>query len=150
MEKFFYRIQGFEPPDDDRLGGYGFNIIVSPDFCKKALNKCLPEVGYNNLQRYAKNIVDKIMPNRLPAEPLNFFPMNEKEQTLSCLLQSCSVPGNACSLGVSWAQLSGLKKGDTDSLHYDPHNVDDKNQAFALLSIWLKWANLVESFVERE
>ena len=113
------------------------------------LEKELPEAGYKNMIDMAKGI---IIAERLEKKmdmiktPYNFV---SRKNRLTCLLQSCTVPGNACDLGVSWDEIESVSNSQYKNyIEYHPHNVDSSYQVPALLSIWLMWHRLVESFTE--
>ena len=77
----------------------------------------------------------------------------------SPLIQGVNVPGDAADLSLdefwrdefqsdSWREL--IKTGEKQELppvSYTPHNIDTKDQAFCLLSLWLNWANTAK-FIE--
>lgn len=150
LKKFYYSIEGFEPRDDLTLGRYGFSIYLDKEFAKRALEKQLPEAGYNNMIDMAKTI---IIAERLEKRkdmiytPYSFI---STEKGLTYLFQSCTVPGNACDLGASWDEIESIPNElYKNYIEYHPHNVDNSSQAHALLSIWLMWQRLVESFIEK-
>ncbi len=79
----------------------------------------------------------------------------------SRLLWEVKVPGNSCDLSLedsekgnfvenfpayeeSYTPRKPVRDGEEPRLvRYKPHNVDTQQQASALLSLWLNWANLV-------
>ena len=150
LKQFFYSIEGFEPRDDLTLGGYGFSIFLDKEFAKRALEKELPEAGYKNMIDMAKGIIiteGLEKKGNMIKPPYNFV---SGENRLTCLLQYCTVPGNACDLGVSGDEIGRIQNESyKEYIEYNPHNVDSSSQAYALLSIWLMWQRLVESFIKK-
>lgn len=159
FDRAIYRIDGFFPPQESgRLGGYGFSIGLDPVFSRKALETEISEQGFKNLQKIGRGIVNRVglarEDDKFILPPYNFFPLAGQEprgnHKVSCLLQSCTVPGTACTISVSWSDLSSLRENSTNFLEYSPHNIDSLKQAYALLSIWIKWLDLIEAFLEKE
>lgn len=148
--KFHYEILGFSPRNDLTLGGYGFSIYLDKELAKKAFEQELTEYGYKNLTEMATNIIIDVglaKKDEIIHPPYNFFP--NKKNNLTCLLQFCDVPGNACDLGASWDQIEDLKRDSYKNyIEYHPHNVDTSRQAYALLSIWLNWEEHIKALLE--
>ncbi len=150
LKQFFYSIEGFEPRDDLTLGGYGFSIFLDKEFAKRALEKELPEAGYKNMIDMAKGIIITEGLEKKGNMIKSSYNFVSRENKLTCLLQSCTVPGNACDLGVSWDEIERVSNSQYKNyIEYHPHNVDSSYQVHALLSIWLMWQRLVESFIEK-
>lgn len=147
-EKFLYRIEGFFPADRLNLGAYGFAVELDKDFANKALQTEITEEGYKNLTKSVETTIRRVGlvgKNDRVRTPYNF--VANKEGKLTCLLQFCTVPGDACDLGIG-----GIESGDfiargviNRNPMYQPHNVDHPKQAYALLSAWLTWFNLIEA-----
>ena len=147
-DEFFYKIVGFSPREDMCTGGYGFCVLLDKNLAKKALETELFEKGYNNLETIATSTIKGVglakKDERI--KPPYHFVRNE-DGKLTWLLQFCTVPGDACDLGLEWGEINGLKGEHfyKDYIDYTPHNVDHVRQAYSLLSIWLFWAEIVES-----
>ena len=68
----------------------------------------------------------------------------------------CVVPGDACDLGIEGTELDSLMREGFDSLikykqliEYQPHNVDNTKQAYALLSLWLNWVDSAFAILDK-
>ena len=149
-KNFLYRIEGFSPPSKrGQVSGYGFNISLDRDFAKKAFQTEIPEKAYENLQKIAKSIImSGIDYDPMIRTPYVFVPNKDKQ--LTCLLQYCTVPGNACDMGLDWSEINDLsfKNHFSNYITYTPHNIDHHNQANLLLSIWLNWFDGAEAFLK--
>jgi hypothetical protein len=80
------------------------------------------------------------------------FLENDKGNFTS-LLRWCSVPGDACELGIDGMEVDYVhrnKKFPEGMLQYGPHNIDNIHQAYALLSIWLRWADYAYAITRKD
>jgi hypothetical protein len=150
-EKFSYRVEGFFPSDND-LGAYGFSVELDKDLADLALQTEIPNTAYKNLIKMAESTIKKVQlakPLEKVRPPYHFVANNSGK--LTCLLQFCTVPGDACDLGIDGMEMGRfVESGKIDrNIHYHPHNVDNLRQAYALLSIWLNWADIIEAFLSR-
>ena len=144
MHNYFYRVEGFSPDPDLRPGGSGFSVYLDRDFARDALKAKLPARGRKNLDTIAKTALHSLFGKELMIRP----PYQFVDDT--CLLHYVTVPGNACDLGVDGIVMSEFKKEKEswkNTLEYHPHNVDSHTQAYALLSLYLTWAHMVEAVV---
>lgn len=141
----FYVISGFLPPNSgsNSMGsGYNFSMGLNLDFALKAYNTEIPDIFFNNLNNYGKQIIKDFGENpEFIQHPFNFVENNNDKLTM--LLRWCRVPGDACDLGIEGSDLDRFTRGDFNygMLGYGPHNLDNRNQAYSLLSLWLQWAN---------
>lgn len=150
-QKFLYRIMGFFPADNS-LGAYGFSVELDKDLANKALQTELTEQGYKHLTQMAETVIRRAglaMQKERVSTPYHF--VGNKSGNLTCLLQFCTVPGNACDLGIDGIETGRLvERGKIEhNPEYDPHNVDHPRQAYSLLSLWLNWADLIEAFLSK-
>ncbi len=148
-KKFFYKIEGFIPPEKGReWGGWGFDVKLDSEIAKKALQTPLNNHAYNVFKERGDRIIDGAKAFFGPlfyTKPYYFFRLNgNHENELSCLLHYCEVPGNATSLSADYDVKRLL--GDNSynySLEYSCHNVDNIFQREALISLWLFWVDLI-------
>jgi hypothetical protein len=142
-EPFYYKIANFGSGVGG-MGGEGFNINLGGSAAKKLYETPLP--GDEFLRKFAYDILGGCFKGRsmYGAEPIVFAKMPDGRN--SCLLKACEVPGvNGCCIYAESSSISSLSRENPHDLNYVSHNIDDKLQAYALLSIWLCWANVVES-----
>lgn len=155
---FTYSIHNFIPPaEHSSMGGFGFSTSIDPQLARKALETELPENYRERLLEIGKGI---IMGTHLARDDFLIHPpysFVEQDDKYTCLLHSCDVPGDACSLSVSWEDINSLKKGRNSffgitsrGLPYHPHNVDTSKQAYGLLSLWLRWAHSLDVFLKEK
>lgn len=142
----FYRIERFEPVQHLDIGAYGFSIELDGDFAQTQKLYEIQPFSLSRLNEMGVKILKKIFPGegQFIRTPFNFW-----EGT--CLLTNVTVPGNACGLDMSHTDFHSLCSGRApqESVQYAPHNVDNPRQAYALLSLWLKWFDSV-SFFEKK
>lgn len=146
-ERCFYNIQGFFPRGG--MSGFGFGIDMKSDIARRALSHPMSQKYYDHLQRIGKDIILNSGWEKefIRKEPYVFA--ENKEGKVSSLLHYCEVPGDACDLGIDGMQLGRfMDGGDRISVKYGPHNVDNTRQAYALLSLWLTWANGLEGVLK--
>lgn len=148
MQPCFYRIDGFVPSQIDRFtSNYGFSATLDSKYAKKAYELELNKKLYQNLTEAATSTIKNVGLSKSIEKPYQFVQNNKGKLTL--LLQYCQVPGDACDLAVSWEDINLIKDSKELPLRYIPHNVDSHQQAYALLSIWLNWAGIVEAHMEK-
>ena len=145
--KPFYVVSGFTPPIEYQLGGFGFCVGIDMGLAKKALERKLPDEGFDRMQEIGKKI---IVSSGLAKKDEHIYPpykFAESKEGYNLLLRFCDVPGNACSLGLDGDWLYKFERFDKYDgellLEYVPHNVDSIHQAYALLSLWTNWADSV-------
>lgn len=134
-ETYHYELQGFGPPmpGEDRMGMWGFNIALDPDFADAAKEFEAPRDYHERFHRSAVRIGESCAGYEGNKHSVGFL-----GDTL--LLTNVSVPGNACSLDVDREQLSRLgTEYPPRQVLYAPHNVDTAGQAAGLLAIWADW-----------
>lgn len=135
---FFYKIVGFEPSQS-------FLIELDGSFAKKAFETELPDERYDFIQERAQNIIERIYQHELNYPPCIF--VETESRSLTYLVHSVSVPGNACGLNIDHDDngFGNLIAGeDVGFVRYYPGNIDTTKQAFTLLSIWLMWQDIAE------
>lgn len=142
--EYFYRIHGFFPPEEQRMGHYGFNIWLDKNIAKKAYATKLEENVRNHFITEAKEIIKRTFPKKMISKHETPYIFIED----SCLVQICQVPGNACDIGLDIMDIELIKTGDID-VNYTPHNVDMMMQQYALLSIFLNWTHGVKGLISR-
>lgn len=150
-KNFFYRIEGYSPTKTGSGIRFGFSTSLDIKLAKKAYQtKITPKIE-ENLQKMAKLIIiDSGLAGQdeMIRKPYSFV---RREDNLSTLLHFCTVPGNVCDLGLDINRISELKE-DSDWknwISYDPHNIDSLNQAYALLSVWLYWAETAQAILSK-
>lgn len=155
MPDFIYRIQPIVPPSEPRT--FSIDAELDYNFAFKARDTEMPEDIKNRFNEMGNSIVKRFFGSRklLPVQPYNFV---EK----SWLLHYCSVPGNACEFGLcehaqsdlAWyfekTKQSKIPIPEGLTASYSPHNVDTKDQAFCLQSLWLHWVNNVQALLEEK
>ena len=140
MPNYFYRIEGLAPHGEG-LHSYSFSAYVDGGFAKKAFETKLPERGRKNIDSMGKETLRRLFGNdRLRGSPYHFV-----DDT--CLLRFIQVPGDACDLGIDGSDVSDIRNKTHDwyRVEYKPHNVDSHTQAYALASLFLRWADLAEA-----
>ncbi len=141
-ERFIYSIQGFEPAGR-QLGGFGFSTHLDLELARKARAETLSEKADENFQAVAYEIIKNsgLDSTGLEKHSPHYFFVKD-----SFLLRFCKIPGNACELGLEWKDIDRLNDEHMSRnwLTYSPHNVDNSRQAYALLSLWLYWAETLK------
>lgn len=151
MKDFFYKIQGFCPPDEiGRMSGFGFGVMIDKELVDFALQKRITKRQYDFMQSDAESIIRGVglANSNESIRKSCFFVSTKNKKNLSCFMQYCTVPGNACHLGLDGMKVYSLQK-DRESysnfVEYTSHNVDTHTQAYALLSIWINWADMINA-----
>ena len=140
-----YMIEGFSPSAHMTAGGYGFNVLLRKDIVLALFNKDYKEG--ERISNIAESHIDILFGENQLLRPHYHF-MERKNGKISWLLQYCTVPGNACDLGIAFADLNDTRLIDeVEYVIYSSHNVDGVKQAYALLSIWLTWFNTIKSAI---
>ena len=153
--RFIYEVSGFFPyMDNGRLlsGGFGFSVYLDRDIARKALAMELPKEG--NLNYTGRQIlIDSLkfsafeLEEDFIHEPYHF--LKNDDGKLTSLLHWVDVPGDACDLGLHPEEIEELKEDDYKGwVEYHPHNVDSLSQAFSLLSLFIYWANTMNTVVD--
>jgi len=137
----FYVLDDITPRNDISLGRYNINMGIKTDFAMKFLDTELTDFAYNKLEEL-RNITLKSVGLINSKDHRYVFVKNKQDKT-SWLLGYCHVEGNACDLGIEGGELDSIinKNYTCNLIEYSSHNVDSMQQSFALLSIWLIWAN---------
>jgi hypothetical protein len=139
----FYVISGFFPDQDLKLGSFNFSIGLDKNFVLKAYNTKAPQKGIDTLNINSINLIKSLGEEdpfiKTPCELLI-----DDKSNLTYLLRECRVPGNSCTLGITGADLDRLNSNNFSDkmLVYEPHNIDNRTQAYSLLAIWLNWADI--------
>ena len=149
-----YKIVGLTPPKEYKMGGYGFMIELDPNFAREAAKLKLTQTLYDDFQTATSDILKTIKMDLGHRHVL--FRLND-----SWLATNFSVQGNACGLDVILDRLDEImdEKNQTPIIYppsinriiyplkYYSHNIDSHLQAYALLSIFSYWYDLVESLM---
>ena len=137
-----YVVSGFSPPPKGTgQSGYGFAIGLLGKFAKVAAKVELTEEQYDKFHTVGSIIMNRDR-NHTLFPPYGFTEIDGK---MTMLLKYCRVDGSACDIGHTNHDLKNLP--DTRLLEYQPHNVDNMWQAYTLLSLWIKWWEIVHAFI---
>ena len=151
MSDFVYRIEGYSPSKTGFGMQFGFSTSLDIELAKKAYQTEITEKLHDKFQEMAKLIIINsglAGKDESIRKPYSF--VRKEDNNLTNLLHFCTVPGNSCDLGLDINRIYELKK-DSDLknwISYDPHNVDSIYQAYALLSIWLYWAETMQAILK--
>lgn len=152
MEKkeILYRIEGLIPTRTMAVGGYGFCVSLDMDSALLLLK--IPRNPTERITDIAKKTLEVLFGDRLLHPPYRFIQMQDGSKRDSCLLHYCTVAGDACDLGISFADLDSNSKYRSGKkwVIYSSHNVDSPTQAYGLLSLWLQWFNTMDGLFEIE
>lgn len=148
-----YRIEHFYPDHRrlDKILSHGFSIHLELEVAQKLINIKLPKDHLLNDigLRYIQTVFGKCYDNdRLISyrSPFDFY----KD---SILVSHVNVPGNACSLDINSNNIKDLTPKThlnnlvSTAISWEPHNVDSRNQAFTLLSLWLLWYESAMTYI---
>ena len=161
MKKFIYEVPPVISSEEPKMGGWGFCALLDCEFAMRARDTKIKEFTYRRLQEAGGIIISRVgLDNMGKVKPYRF--MDE-----SLLLHFAQVPGNACDLGIGHMFQGNFEEGDWEAhkafytqmieageelgaISYDPHNVDTKDQAYALLSLWVHWANTANILLQED
>lgn len=136
--KAIYRIDGLQR----RSRGFhacGFAIYLDPGFARAAINHRL---GHDMQARLIDQVRDLI--------GYEYARVVFHEDT--AFIRSLSVEGDCACLGIDGMLFEGLiGEGGWDGVRkvdFHTHNVDTRQQAFDLLSVFTYWVDLVEALAE--
>ena len=127
--KFIYRLRGWSCRNDIDLGSCVFSIELDARFAEKARN-----FHFEKQHIFNEHIRRMI---RYEYARATFF-----DDT--AFLRSMSVEGNCACFSMSGNLLNSDWSG-LDIIEYNGHNVDNKVQAFDLLTIFTYWIDIVEA-----
>ena len=142
-----YVISGFHPSPDGGTSSFNFHIGLKKEFAKRALEMQLPERGLITFREFENGLM-KQMGWKDQVESYQFI--EHKLGKDSCLLGSVEVPGtNSCHLAAEDFRATNLDKINKYNkyLEYHPHNIDNPRQAYSLLSLFSKWADLMDTML---
>ena len=132
-----YRLKSWFP--DGKMGGSGFNIILTPKW-KEAVAKS--EINQEGVDNIILNLGNDILKGHGRA--------TVDKHMLFCSLriswgewgpEHITVPGNACGLDIDTRCPGCLP----DEVPLTPHNVDSISQASMLLTIFIRIAEILEA-----
>jgi len=154
MESGFYRFSGLGMGEIASGITPNIGISLTGKAAKEFYNNELNDRGYQNLQETGiqQIFLTGISSNIEDIDPPFHFVRN-KDGNRTWLLRWNKVPGNSCELGIDGNSLEVLqaafegKKEVPKWIVYSPHNVDNIQQAYALASTWVEWANVAEAVV---
>lgn len=132
--KFAYKILGWSKRRDISLSSCCFSIQLDARFAEKA----------RNLRFEKQDIFNKRICEIVEYKYARAIFWND-----TAFLRSMSVKGNCACLGMSGSLLDS-DWSDRDVITYSGHNVDSKEQAFDLLTIFTYWVDIVEALTYRE
>ena len=148
MGKFIYEINGFMPPSEPGVGRCGFSAFLDKELAVRASQVKVSSEIQKGLLKFGSEAIRRVWERDFKESELCGEVYNFHEDSL--LLQYCSVPGDRCILGMAPGILTTLQEGTfPDRVEYSTHNVDNPLQAYALLTLWLRWANGVNVFFDK-
>jgi len=124
-----YKIIGWSRKNDMGIGSCIFSIELDACFAQKA----------RNLHFEGQRIFEKNIREIVGYEYAQAMFLDE-----TAFLRWMSVRGDCACLGVSGDVLES-DWTDEDVITYNGHNVDNKTQAFDLLTIFTQWVDVVEA-----
>ena len=150
----FYQIVGLCPPIEDRsMGGWGFSIMLDPEFVWDCLQIRWPETEHVLEEM-------KIIEKRLFAREKSFhfyfhhpqYYVDKKTKKPTAFIAHYSTEGNACGLDIGFWDLQNILDEAPDFGLYSriglyPHNIDNQYQVIALLVQFTTWAHYVPSLL---
>ena len=131
MHKPVYRIVSWSRRAITNLGSCCFSIELDTNFAKQARELKFTNEQQRKFQEMIQELVDYKYAKTTFLDDTAF-------------LRSMAVEGNCACLGVSGTTINA-HWGDEGSISYHGHNVDNKTQAFDLLSIFCFWIEIVEA-----
>jgi hypothetical protein len=153
MLDFIYRINSIIPPEPQSTRTFSVFPELDYEFAMKAREKEMDAKTRSGFKRFGRELIQKYS---LARNPEFLTPYHFVEG--SWFLHFCEVPGNACDLGLStqfqhdfisnWERIKSEKNLTGRIVSYSPHNVDTKEQAFCLASLWLYWANNARDIIK--
>ena len=154
MLNFIYRINPIIPIKRDFFTIFPVAAELDYHFALKAREIPMPQKSLKRFFEIGDDIINKFGLKKFGSvHPYNFV-------NGSWLLHYCVVPGNACDLGLDdfgrsdfLENFERVKKEselikELPPISYSPHNVDTKEQAFCLQSLWLCWAEYAQAVLE--
>jgi len=120
-------------------------LTLRKDLAEKAFQKEINSVKtYKDIQDRANLIIEKYVFSS--NNNILHFAVNKKTE-LTYLLLNCNIPGRNYRLALRNQDrtIKNLKqeKPLTKDLKYSLYNIENSNQADALLSVWLEWVKLI-------
>lgn len=135
LEKLGYMIEGYCPYPQG-FGQSGFSISLAPELAGKfKLLKRNDDAPLKSmLLDYMKKSVAEYDRALCRIEFLDD----------SWLIRSMAVGGQCACFGIDGMSIDLIRRGDYgSSVSYNPHNIDNPQQASAILGTWLLWFNHV-------
>ena len=137
-----YVIDGLPPRKDLSLNAYNFSIGLKPDVAIKAYNTIVSDDFVEKMNKWGKDLIKHLFnQSDYIKNPYHFAENREREKTL--ILHWCTVPGNACGIGIDKDVYNSIKELEFNErlLEYNSNNIDSIIQAYSLECLWLHWAN---------
>jgi hypothetical protein len=154
MRNFHYSIDLFYPKKDITFGRWGFNTYLDTKVALALRDIPIKADMAERLQVGGREIISGFKLDKLGKIKHPYVFVED-----SCLLRGVQVPGDACDLSLGESETRDYvsdfdshrkfmaeyleRKGEIAPVHYTPHNIDNQQQASALLSLWLNWANTI-------
>jgi hypothetical protein len=132
QSKLLYRVNGFSRRYDISMGSCIFCIELDAEFAKACLN-------FKITSEQSKRLLDG---SRLMLQDKNIRMSFLND---SFLLSSFSVSGDCCCLGIDGNEQN--PEHWYKNIEYHGHNIDSRNQAYDLLSIFCHWVDVAEAVV---
>lgn len=134
-ELFFYNVNGFP--------NRHFIICLDKNFAIKAKNKKPNKEYLQNLEKRL-DVIKKLWEDN-PVQKKDLFFSFYK----GCLLNSLSVAPTSVDMGAPIIK-DQLKDKNRNNLFYSTHNIYEDRQAYALLSMFIIWADETKDFLYRK
>jgi hypothetical protein len=152
---FVYEIRDLYPPEKSRLGMWGFNASLDPEFALKALKHPIRQQAVEDLQGEGREIIQRYGLENNLTEGIRIIENPFSLFNKSWLVDSFRVPGNSCDLALTDSSRSDLEvleerhsTGTISSMEYMPHNIDSEQQAHCITSMFLYWANFTNLILQ--
>ncbi len=141
MADFVYSIEGFRPPSEDGVCRWGFSAVIDRELARKARETEVSDEIRAGLLKFGNEAIRRVFGRDFSSWELCGEVYNFSGESL--LLHYCSVPGDRCTLGMNSGEFE-FGRG----VEYQSHNVDNAQQAYALLALWTRWANGVNIYLQ--
>jgi len=159
MKEFVYTVGCLLPSEEEGFNAWAFDARIGWEFARLSRDRIMSDKILGRMNNLGREIV-----RRFGFEyDTHINPYVNMEG--SCLLQAVMVPGDACDLSLDEEGLRDFgddwerrKKSYLElenagqyiaPTRYVPHNLDFKNPAFCLVSLWNNWMEVVEANLQK-